>query len=291
MHEVFITGCGYVGCRIATRERDRGGQVRALVRSEETAARLRAGGFKTFVGDLDRPAGLEVFSIKSALVYYLVPPPASGETDPRMELFLRRIEDTARPAKVVLISTTGIYGDCQGAWVAEDRPPHPQTDRARRRLSAERALQTWSRVTGVSSVILRVPGIYGPGKLPLARLQKGLPVLREAESPWSNRIHVDDLVETCIAAADRGRPGRVYHVADGQPSTMTDYFNLVADALGLPRPPQISRDEAGKILSAEMLSYLAESKRLDITRLREELGVSLRYPTLAEGLAASVSRD
>jgi nucleoside-diphosphate-sugar epimerase len=291
MDRVFIVGCGYVGVRVADRERDRGREAWALVRSQKSADRLHDTGLQVLTGDLDRPANLRELPTKNSWVYYLVPPPGRGVTDPRMEMFLRRMEDSSRPRKIVSISTTGVYGDCQGAWIREDHTPCPQTDRARRRLAGEQVLQAWSERTGVPAVILRVSGIYGPDKLPVARLQQKLPVLCETESPWSNRIHVDDLVEACLAAADRGRPGAVYHVADGHPSTMTDYFNQVADALGLPRPPQISLDEAGKTLSDEMLSYLAESKRLDITRLKDELGVVPRYPTLAAGLSASLSPD
>jgi nucleoside-diphosphate-sugar epimerase len=140
-------------------------------------------------------------------------------------------------------------------------------------------------------VILRVPGIYGPGRLPRERLTRGLPVLREDESPWSNRVHVDDLARACLAAARRGRPGGVYNISDGHPSTMTDYFNRVADASGLPRPPQITAAEARTRMSEGMQSYLAESKRLDNRRMREELGVEPQYPDLARGLAACIAAE
>ena len=110
-------------------------------------------------------------------------------------------------------------------------------------------------------------------------------MVREEEAPWSNRIHIDDLVQICIAAMRKGGDGEVYNVSDGHPSTMTDYFNRVADALGLPRPAQISRQQAQRSLSREMLSYLAESKRLDITRMRTELGVEPDYADLNQGLS------
>jgi nucleoside-diphosphate-sugar epimerase len=140
----------------------------------------------------------------------------------------------------------------------------------------------------VTIVVLRVAGIYGPDRLPVERLSRREPVLREEESPWSNRIHVDDLAQACVAAMRHGRNGAVYNATDGHPSTMTDYFNRVADAVDLPRPPQVSRVDSRTRMSEGMLSYLAESKRLDNRRLREELGVKLQYPDLASGLAASV---
>jgi nucleoside-diphosphate-sugar epimerase len=135
-------------------------------------------------------------------------------------------------------------------------------------------------------VILRVPGIYAHDRLPIRRLREGLPVLAEADSPFTNRIHADDLARVCIAAMKRGRPGAAYNVSDGHPTTMTDYFNRVADCLGLPRPPVVDRSTARQALSPSMLSFLEESKRLDNRRMREELGVELIYPDLVAGLAA-----
>jgi nucleoside-diphosphate-sugar epimerase len=191
----------------------------------------------------------------------------------------------ALPRRVVYFSTSGVYGDCAGGWVDESHALRPATPRARRRADAESALRTWSAATDVAVVILRVPGIYGPGKLPLERLRKGLPLLREDDSPYTNRIHVDDLIAACRAAMARGTPGAAYNVSDGQPSNMTDYFNRIADFTGLPRPPVVGRDEIER-LSPGMRAFMEESKRLDNHRMREELGVELRYPTLEAGLAA-----
>ncbi len=286
--EIFIVGCGYTGFKVAQREQERGARVRALVRSRAGAERLRAIGIEPVPGDLDDRASLAELSLDGAIIYYFVPPPAHGVDDPRLHALLDAIGPQARPRRMVLVSTTGVYGDCGGMWVDEERAPNPQTDRTRRRLAAEQELRAWAQTRGAPFAILRVAGIYGPGRLPVERLQRGLPVLREAESPWSNRVHVDDLVAACLAAADHDSSGRIYNISDGHPTTMTDYFNCVADACGLPRPPQISLEQAKSVLSAEMLSYLAESRRLDNTRMRTELGVMLRYPTLADGLEASL---
>jgi len=161
-------------------------------------------------------------------------------------------------------------------------------DRARRRWDAEQVLRAWSRGSGSELVILRVAGIYGPGRLPLERIRRGLPLVREEESPYSNRMHADDVVAACVAAMERGAAGEVYNVADGHPSTMTDYFFRLADAAGLPRPPVLTLEKAAEVLSQGMMSYMHESRRLSNRRIREELGVNLRYPYLAEGLAASL---
>lgn len=288
MNEVVIVGCGYVGRRVAQRERTAGRRVTGLVRGAESAAALAALGVTAVRADLDRPGAAAGLALGGTRLYWFAPPPPGGEVDARLRDFLAAIPADGLPERVVLISTTGVYGDCGGAWVDESRPPAPQAERARRRLDAERALAEWSAATGIPAVVLRVPGFYGPGKLPEARLRRGEPVLREAQSPWSNRVHVDDLVRACLAAMDRGRPGAVYNISDGHPTTMTDYFNRVADALGLPRPPQIDPAAAEGQLSDGMRSYLAESKRLDNRRMREELGVEPDYPDLATGLAACV---
>lgn len=288
----FIIGCGYVGTRLAALLP---GEVAALARLSESAARLAAAGIDVVQGDLDQPETLLAAATRSSTrtLYYLAPPTPSGRDDLRLAALLDAIDQGSEgpPQRVVMISTTGVYGDCGGDWVRESRPPQPGSDRAWRRLAAEQRLTRWAEAGEVGVVILRVPGIYGPGRLPVERLRRGEPVLQEAISPWSNRIHVDDLLACCVAAGqislDTARLERgvaLVHVADGHPSTMTDYFNQVADLLRLPRPPQLSLEEARDSLSAGMLSYLAESRRLDVTRMREILDVTPRYPTLAEGL-------
>ena len=291
MSAVLIVGCGDVGRRVAAGERAAGKSVTALARSTQATDRLGAFGLQTVRGDLDIPDSLAILPVQGALVYYFAPPPSTGTTDPRIRNFLKAIPEATRPQRIVLISTSGVYGDCRGEWVTEARPPRPDADRARRRLDAEQQLRTWGQTQDVPVVILRVPGIYGPGRLPEKRLRAGEPVLREEESPWSNRVHIDDLVRACLAAGARGRPNAVYNISDGHPTTMTDYFNRVADALGLAHPPQITRAQADAELSGGMQSYLAESKRLDNRCMREELGIEPRYPDLVQGLAACVAAD
>jgi nucleoside-diphosphate-sugar epimerase len=188
----------------------------------------------------------------------------------------------------VYISTSGVYGNCDGNWVDEHHPANPQSDRAVRRWSAEQSVRVWCTERGVRAVILRVPGIYGPGRLPVDRLRQGVPVVRRDQSPFSNRIHVDDLAAICVAAGHVPSAGGVYNVSDGQPTTMTDYFLKAADALGLPHPPEISMTEARERFSPAMLSFLEESRRLDNRKMRVELGIRLQYGELERGLAASV---
>jgi len=287
---MLIIGCGDVGRRLAARAAGRGEPCHGLVRSAESAARLAREGHHAAAIDLDQTPPDLSGDWDQARIYYLAPPPPKGNEDPRMRRVLAALSPD-RPHRIVYISTTGVYGDCNGEWVDETRPPNPQVDRARRRADAERQLLEWRAAGRGEVVILRVAGIYGPGKLPLARLQQQVPMIGEADAPWTNRIHIDDLVQVCEAAMTRGKDGEAYNVSDGQPGNMRDYFDRVAATYGLPRPPLISLEEARRTLSPGMLSYLGESRRLDNGKMRRELGVELRYPDLASGLAACHASD
>ncbi len=267
---------------MATLCRQRGWQVNALSRKGVTATQASAAAVTAYLGDLDHPRDLPALPTAASWVFYFAPPPPQGNTDPRIDGFLHAISNSALPRKIIYISTSGVYGDYQGAWVTEDSTVNPATDRARRRLAAERLLRDWEQRNDVPAVILRVGGIYGPGRLPLERLRQGTPVLREADCGYTNRIHADDLAMVCMAAAQHGHG--IYNISDGHPTTMADYFNKVAKRYELPAPPQIGLDQAKQVLSPEMMSYLMESRRLDNHKMLRELGVKLRYPTLTEGL-------
>jgi nucleoside-diphosphate-sugar epimerase len=285
MNPVFIIGCGDIGRRLATLLQ--GVQVVGVVRSEASVERLQVAGITPFKLDLDDTGQFVRLTVAAAQVYYFAPPPAQGEVDSRVQAACASWRDGRRPQRLVYISTSAVYGDCNGAWIDETAPLRPGTARGRRRLDAEQRWLDWGESQQVPVVILRVAGIYAHDKLPVKRLREGLPVLREADAPFTNRIHADDLARVCLLAMQRGKSGSAYNVSDGHPSSMTDYFNRVADCLGLPRPPTVDRAQAEQQLSAAMLSFLGESKRLDNRRLISELGVQLHYPTLAEGLAAA----
>jgi nucleoside-diphosphate-sugar epimerase len=262
--------------------------VAEIVRTSESAERLNREGIEAVSADLENESPCTGV-LRRRVLYWFVPPQPEGDQDRRLRCFIQcAVESGERPSRVVLISTTGVYGDCQGEWVTEDRALAPQTGRARRRVDAEQVMRTWCQRHDIPIVALRVPGIYGAGKLPLKRLREGLPVLAPELAPWSNRVHVEDLISVCLAAARIEHPLPVYNVSDGHPSTMTDFFFSVADITGLPRPPVVDKQEATAALSAEMRSYLAESKRIDNTRMREHLEVDVRYPDLASGLSVLV---
>ena len=189
------------------------------------------------------------------------------------------------PQRLVYISTSGVYGDCKGKLVDETHVLNPQTERALRRVDAERRLRRWGLRTGVSVSILRVPGIYAGNRLPLARLRAGTPALLPEEDSFTNHIHADDLAQIVLAALRLAKPGRVYHACDDSHLKMGEYFDLIADQFGLPRPPRISRAEAEAQIAPGMLSFMRESRRLINTRLKRELHVNLRYPSVPDCFA------
>ncbi|MCF6235135.1 MAG: SDR family oxidoreductase [Gammaproteobacteria bacterium] len=277
---MFIIGLGKLGKCLAKQALASGVQVSALVRHVSECI-----GVTMILGDLDYPETLVGLPLKNRELYYFAPPPNGGVCDTRMRHWLVSLVSDNFPEKIVYISTTGVYGDCQGRWVNEEVSPKPGTDRSRRRLDAENMLRQWGVKNRVPVVVLRVSGIYGVNRLPVESLRKGRPVVRSEEAPFSNRIHEDDLLQVCLVAMKYGRTGAIYNVSDGQQTTMTDYFFAVADALGLPRPPEVSHCDAESQFSPAMRSYLQESRRIDNRKMIHELKIILRYPDLVHGLA------
>ncbi len=284
---VLIAGCGYVGQRLAARLRDRY-EITALVRANDKAAALERQGLKAIVIDLDRPrVGSSIPErLDQEAIVYLAPPPAAGESDLRLDRFLHLA--FVPPKSFVYMSTTGVYGNTEGELVDESTPVMPLTDRARRRVSAEEMTRVWCHERRVRRVVLRVPGIYGPGRLPLDRLRKSEPVVRPEDAGISNRIHVDDLVAACEAAIENKEARGVYNVTDGNSISSTAFIDRVAELAGLPRAPRVSMEEAQLTFSPERLSFLNESRRVSNDRMLKHLGVKLRYADVDAGIRASL---
>ncbi|MDA8095050.1 MAG: NAD-dependent epimerase/dehydratase family protein [Betaproteobacteria bacterium] len=281
MRRLLIIGLGDVAARALAQLRA-SYRVYALTHRPEAMRGLRALGVRPLLGNLDDPMSLKRLAGLAHAVLYSAPPPGQGTHDPRTRNLLAALSKAQiLPQALVYISTSGVYGDCHGEWVAETRPIAPQNARARRRADAEARLRGWGRANGVRVSILRAPGIYSRDRLPIARLTQATPALRAAEDPYTNHIHADDLARAAIAALARGRPGRVYNVADDSGLRMGEYFDLIADACGLPRPPRISRAEALQRLPETQLSFMRESRRLSNARMKRELKLRLRHPTVA----------
>lgn len=275
--------------RIAQRLRGRV-QLTVLSSTGSRSEALHALGVRVLHGDLDHPGSLRRVAGLSDRVLHLAPPPADGWIDPRTRALVRALRLRPVPQALVYASTSGVYGDCQGAIVAETRLPDPDTPRARRRFDAETAIRFLGRSAGLRAAILRVPGIYAEdrsGGTPRRRLQAGTAVLRSEDDVYTNHIHADDLARACISALWRGRAQRVYNVNDDTRLKMGDYIDLAADLYGLPRPPRIARAAARAELPLGLLSFMAESRQMDNTRLKRELKLVLRYPTVRDGLQGS----
>jgi nucleoside-diphosphate-sugar epimerase len=268
MKRLLIAGFGDIARRAAPR----------LERRFQLAPLSRADGF-----DLDRPDSLSLAPAQSLL--HCAPPPEHGAADTRTANLLAALEKgRILPARIVYVSTSGVYGDCAGARVDESRPPAPLTERAHRRLHAEMQLARWAGDRGIHLVVLRVPGIYAAGRLPLERLRAGTPVLRSEDDVYTNHVHADDLAAIVCRALDEEAPAGVYNASDDTEMKMGDWFDLVADTHALPRPARIPKELARERLPAALLSFMQESRRLDNTRLKSVLGVRLLYPTVHEGL-------
>jgi nucleoside-diphosphate-sugar epimerase len=260
----------------------------ALARDRNRFPALRALGLKPVWGDLDRPDTLAALAGLAQDVVHFAPPPRDGVHDTRTtHLIAALARAKSLPQHLVYLSTSGVYGDCAGELVSETRPLRPQTERAQRRADAEDRLRAWGARSGVRVTLVRVPGIYAADRLPLERLRRGTPALAAQEDAFVNHVHADDLARIVVAALRHGQPNRSYNAVDDVPQRMGEYFDVVADSFDLPRPRRIARAEAERTLPRELYSFMNESRRLVNARMKRELRVKLRYPSVHDGLAAA----
>lgn len=281
---LLILGCGDVGMRLLPLVRERF-RVFAVTSQPSRRAQLRAAGAIPVEADLDQETGiahLARYARLASRIVHLVPPQAEGDSDLRTRKLTAILPERTR---LVYVSTTGVYGDCGGRQISEVQPLNPQSARAKRRVDAENVLRQWARRSDSHLSILRVPGIYAANRLPLERLQKGVPALVPEEDVYTNHLHADDLARIVLLALFRALPGRAINAVDDSTLKMGDYFDAVAVALGLPKPPRVSRRELAELVSPVSLSFMSESRRILNTRMKSELRVRLRHPTVADLLA------
>ena len=279
---LLVLGCGDVGLRLlpllVAHYR-----VFAVTSQESRRAELRAAGAIPIVADLDQPATLARLAGLAPDIVHLAPPQPDGSHDLRSRRLCAVLPAGGR---LVYISTSGVYGDCGGAHIDETRVVAPHNQRATRRVDAEQLWRGWGR-RGATVSILRVPGIYAADRLPLKRLAQGTPALRTEDDVYTNHIHADDLARIIVRALQRGRPGRVYHTVDDSELKMADYFDAVADAHGLARPPRLARAALRDVVSPMLLSFMSESRRMENRRIKDELGVRLLYACVADALPSA----
>lgn len=276
---ILIIGCGDVGLRVA---RNLPKHVRVLATTSNPARiqEFRNQNITPLQTNLDKPSSLQRLAGLSGYALQLAPPPSSGLTDLRTANLINALRLRSKPAALVYASTTGVYGNCNGEWVDETRTVNPQTDRAKRRVDAETRVRTFGKQSNVRVSSLRIPGIYATdreGGDPLDRVRQATPVLVCEDDVYTNHIHADDLAKACIAALWRGKPQRNYNIAEDSGMKTGDYYDALADAAGLQRPPRITRLEAEATLSPMRLSFLSESRRIGNERMKTELGLKLKH--------------
>jgi len=284
MKRLLIIGCGDVALRTIPLLAQRY-QVYAMIRNPGYCAKLRALGVIPVPGDLDDRSSLERIKGWAEVVLHFAPPPSLGIRDMRTLHLLAALSNGSLPGQFIYISTSGVYGDCAGQWVSETRALNAKNLRASRRVDAEQQIRAWAKINHVRASILRVPGIYAADRLPLDRLRAGTPAILASEDGYSNHIHADDLARIVAAALRFGKANRVYHATDDDQMKMGDYFDAVADAYHLPHPSRLSRTQVQAQVSPMLWSFMSESRRLTNARMKQELKVKLRYPTVSDTLS------
>ncbi|MEM7280140.1 MAG: NAD-dependent epimerase/dehydratase family protein [Pseudomonadota bacterium] len=292
--KLLVVGCGYTGLKVIQRvwSVDPRKDISALVRRSSRVQELTKHHIPTLAWDLDRPTTQETKNslnnlMSGGVVLYSTPPPREGDSDTRMRRFLASIHEPIN--RFIYLSTTGVYGDCRGAWIDEAQPVNPQNPRSVRRVDAERQVQQWCEQNNVTWTFLRIAGIYGPGRLPMRQAKTGDTVLKANEAPYGNHIHIDDLVRCCTVLIQGDTDvNQVINVSDGEPRRSGDLRRVVAKAADLPPPMEIGIDQAHQTFSEMRLSFAAESRRINNQRLRDLLGGVLLYPNLEIGVAKSL---
>ncbi len=286
MSNLFVFGLGYSAMAVAAFEESGGWRVSGTVRSKEKASALAQRGLDGITPLLfeDRAA---VESALRAATHLLVSTPPNEEGDPVLAAYGEALRDAPALRWIGYLSTIGVYGDHHGGWVDEDTPAASPRGRKSARIEAEKAWEAFARERDIPLDIFRLAGIYGPGRSPLDRIRAG--DARRIVKPGQvfNRVHVEDIAQTVIAAIRRERRGggaRIYNVADDEPAPPQDVLLYAAELLGRAPPPEIPFEKAD--LSPMGKSFYEDNKRVHNTKIKRELGVVLRYPTYREGLQA-----
>lgn len=292
---LVVIGCGDVGLRLIAQRIGRPDRLRiiATARRADQLEAIRRLGALPFACNLDDRHSLFRLAALSNQLIHLAPPPSDGPDDRRTRLLTALYGQSATRRRIchqplarwAYISTTGVYGDCQGAEIDETHPLRPSNLRSARRIAAEQTLRDFGRRTGAQLALLRAPGIYAENRLPVERLKQGQPALVPEEDVYTNHIHADDLAQAAWVALRRARGGRAFNICDDTDLKMGDYFDTIADALQLPRPPRMSRGEVAARVSPMMLSFMSDSRRLSNLRMKRELRLRLKVPHVQALLA------
>ena len=286
---LLILGCGDVGLRLIRwlRQRHRHDrlQIIATARRAEQATAIRRAGAMPMLIDLDDPISVKRLAAIASWVIVLAPPSErSAHQDLRSKLLIAQLRSKSSDAKLIYVSTTGVFGDSQGAWIDECFYPRPSQARSLRRLSAE---QQW--LAAFHAVRLRVPGIYAEDRLPLERIRQGKPCMRASEDSYSNHIHADDLPMILWLCLFRSPPARLYATVDSEPIQMGEWFDHLAKLYNLPAVPRVSAEAVKQAVSPMMWSFMQESRRIHNGRMLQELKPRLKAPNARRFLEQLIS--
>jgi nucleoside-diphosphate-sugar epimerase len=264
-------------------------------RQQAKLAALKQLGIKPILLEMSDVVAMNRLTKISNRWIVLAPPPNHGAIDTNIQNFIRGLKRKEAGAQrfgyfskrqqITYVSTTGVYGDSKGGLIDETAPLKASTDRAKRRVNAERQLRKACKESGWRANILRAPGIYALERLPIERLRLGTPALLPADDVFTNHIHADDLARLCWVAQCKCIPSRVFNAVDQSHLQMGQYFDLVADHFNLARPPRVSRQELKQLVSPMMLSFMSESRKISNERILRELTLHLSYPTVGDFLA------
>ena len=220
-------------------------------------------------------------------IIYMAPPRQDRDGDIRLKNFLDKL-NKRKIHKITYISTSGVYGDHNNGLVDETSKLQPITERAKRRLAAENMIQEYSSISSNAFIILRVPGIYGPNRLPIDRIRKQEPIILESESKKTNLIHVEDLARISWLCLTSNIKNEIFNVSDGSPITVAYFYKEICKIVGLKMPPEISMSEAYGCFSEKRLSFLKESRILDISKMEKFFPDQIKYGNIIDGIKKSL---
>lgn len=271
---MLIIGCGKVGAHIAKQCSRPKENIFAWVRRADAANSLQA--FTTpILSDIGQPDWSFPKIHNQAQWVYTIPPSVYSkhdvEHDEHLAKFLAHIPKQAIPARCLYISTSGVYGNHNGAWVDETTPPHPISLRAKRRWDAEQQWQNWCDENGVDLIIARAPGIIYSQEQILERARSGQPLIHPDEAPYTNLVNADYLAKSCLFLLSKA-PAGVYNISDRAPVTSTSYILDACEKAGLPAPELVSMVEAEKLFNPIRMSFLKESRRINCDKLYGLMG-------------------
>lgn len=283
MNRLFCFGLGYCAGVLSRRLVARGWSISGTATTADKAEALKRHGYEAFVFDGRKhdPAVAEALS-RSTHVLLSIPPDADG--DPALRVYRSDIASSQSITWIGYFSSVSVYGDSKGEWVDEKTTPEPVTERGMRRLVAENAWIEFGRASGKTIVVLRLPGIYGPGRSAIDQLRAGKARRIFKPGQVTNRVHVDDIATATEASLELPTGVHVFNVTDDLPAPPQDVIAYGAELLGVPCPPATDPSDAS--LSPMARSFYAESKKVSNVRMKDELGVKLAYPTYVEGLKA-----